>query len=148
MALGMALNRTGSIIEHDIQQDLPIKSLPAHELDSKPVNGEGVYCFRELSAAGHRGIPRMPFSSCALLLQTHDVGSLKLAVLAFGHVERDCRAFIQRLEAVHLNFGEMDKQVFPVRTRDEPVALLRVEPFDSALSHSEPLFFPAAARLS
>lgn len=46
MVLGMALNRTGSKIEHDIQQDLPIKSLPAHELDSKPVNGEGVYCSR------------------------------------------------------------------------------------------------------
>src|SRR4051794_28031482 len=68
------------------------------------------------------------------LLRRADVGRLK-ALGPLLHLELDRLAFLEALVAVHLDGGEVDEDISPVRLRDEPVALLSVEPFDSTGRH-------------
>ena len=77
-------------------------------------------------------------------LELGDVGSLELAVLAGRDVELDSLALVQGLEAVHLNLGVVDEQVVAVLTRDEAVALVRVEPLNSTLCHVVPFVLSPA----
>ena len=69
-----------------------------------------------------------------------DVGSLELAVLTSGDLELNGLALVQSLEAVHLNLGVVDEQVVAILARDEAVALVRIEPLNSTLSHDVPFF--------
>src|SRR5829696_4817438 len=56
-----------------------------------------------------------------------------LALPAWGHVELDALAVFERPVAIALNRREVDEYVVPAFTLDEAEALLRVEPFHSAL---------------
>src|SRR5205085_12595382 len=65
-----------------------------------------------------------------------DVGRL-LAFGALRHVEADFLAFFERLEALHLNRGEVREEVFAAVVRgDEPVTLRVVEPLHSSGCHA------------
>src|SRR5215475_15366651 len=57
------------------------------------------------------------------------------ALLALGDLELDARAVVERLVPIHVDGGEVDEDVLPTVDRDEAVALLAVEPLDSALCH-------------
>src|SRR5262249_57740844 len=51
------------------------------------------------------------------------------------NLEFDTLAFLKRPVTVRLNCREVDEDVPTTVDRDEAVALIRVEPFDGALSH-------------
>ena len=74
---------------------------------------------------------------CLLL---HNVAGLEFAILASSDVEGNCCSLVEGLESIHLNFGEVNEQIFAVFLRDETVALLRVEPFDSTFRHANSSF--------
>ena len=57
------------------------------------------------------------------------------AFLTLGDLELDARTVVERLVTVHINRGEVDEDVLTTVDRDEAVALLAVEPLDSALCH-------------
>jgi hypothetical protein len=64
------------------------------------------------------------------------VGGL-LALGSLGDLETHLLAFLQRLEAVHLNCRKMRKQIFAaVIGRDETVALCIVEPLNRTDCHT------------
>lgn len=96
-----------------------------------------------------RGPPKWaPPKSPKTLLELANVGSLELAVLTSRDVELDSLALVQRLEAVHLDLGVVNEQVVPILAGDEAVALVRIEPLDSTLSHVVPFFLcPAGQKL-
>src|SRR5262249_19042157 len=59
------------------------------------------------------------------------------AAIALSNLEFDALAFFKRAVAVRLNCREVDEDVSTTVDRDEAVALIRVEPFDGALSHEQ-----------
>lgn len=73
-------------------------------------------------------------------LELVNVGSLELAVLTGGDVKLDDLALVEGLEAVHLNLGVVHEQIVAVLARDETVALVRIEPLNSTLSHDVPFY--------
>ena len=65
-----------------------------------------------------------------------DVGGL-LALRALGDFEGDLLAFLQRLEAIHVDGREVREQVFAAAVRgDEAEALRVIEPFYDASCHN------------
>ena len=77
---------------------------------------------------------------CKKDLQLHHIACLELAVLTRGHVEGNSLAFIERLEAVHLDLGKMNEKVFAILLGDEAIAFFRVEPLNSTFRHFKILF--------
>ena len=75
-----------------------------------------------------------------LRLGLTNVAGLQLAVLAGRDVELDLLALVEGLEAIHLDLGEVHEQIVANLTRDEAVALVRISPLDSTLSHVLPFF--------
>ena len=71
----------------------------------------------------------------ALQLDLADVDRLLFAVVARGHLELDGLTLVEGLEAIALDLGEVDEHVVAALLRDEAVALVRVEPLDSTVSH-------------
>src|SRR6266545_2049433 len=67
-------------------------------------------------------------------LDSSDRNRLRPAV-ALLDVELNPLAFFKAAVAVRLDGGEVDEDVPTTVDRDEAVALVRVEPFDGALSH-------------
>jgi len=61
-----------------------------------------------------------------------DVAGLKSLGTAF-HGKFDALSLFQGAEAIHLDSGEVDEDVFAVIAGDEAVAFAGVEPFDGAL---------------
>src|SRR5574338_1718855 len=62
---------------------------------------------------------------------------LKKYVTPLRHVEGDLLAFLEGLEALHLDRGEMREEVFAaVVGRDEPVTLRVIEPLHSSGCHA------------
>src|SRR5688500_18007020 len=71
-----------------------------------------------------------------LFLRFLDVGRL-LALGALRHIEGDLLAFLEGLEALHLDRGEMREEVFAaVVGCNEPVPLRVIEPLHSSGCHS------------
>src|SRR5580693_5014117 len=68
------------------------------------------------------------------------------AAIALRDLELDPLPFFKGAVAIHLDGGEVHKHVPATVDRDEAVALVRVEPLDGALSHSQQL--PNSARTS
>ena len=60
-----------------------------------------------------------------------DVFSLR-ALLPLGHFHSDFLAFLQSLEAFHLNSGVMHKNIVPTFTFNKTKTLVIVEPFDGS----------------
>src|SRR5579859_7433805 len=79
------------------------------------------------------GLPRGPAE-----LHRSDGLGLRSAV-ALRNLELDALTFFERAVAVRLNSREVDEDVPTTVDRDEAVALIRVEPFDGALSHVQQL---------
>src|ERR1022692_1956508 len=79
------------------------------------------------------GLPRQPAE-----LNHSDSLGLRSAV-ALCNLEFDPLTFFKRPVAVRLNCREVDEDVPTTVDRDEAVALIRVEPFDGALSHEQQL---------
>ena len=75
---------------------------------------------------------------CRLRLDLADGGRLELAVLAGRDLELDGLALIKGLETIHLDLAVVNEQVVAIRTGDEAVALVRIEPLNSTLSHFVP----------
>ncbi len=67
-------------------------------------------------------------------LDGSNVGGL-LALGALSHLELDRLAFLQRLVAICLDGGEMNKHILAIRLGDKPIALVVVEPLHRTLSH-------------
>src|SRR5215472_10241703 len=66
--------------------------------------------------------------------------SLRLrAAVALRNLEFDSLTFFKSAVAVRLNSREVDENVPTTVDRDKAVALIRVEPFDGALSHEQQL---------
>src|SRR6266487_5249498 len=80
----------------------------------------------------------LPGAGPAAELHCADCFSLRPAV-ALRNLEFDPLAFLKRAVAVRLNCREVDEYVPTTVDRDEAVALIRVEPFDGALSHEQQL---------
>src|SRR5205807_7008920 len=60
-----------------------------------------------------------------------------LSLGALGHFELDLLAFLERLEALHVDRREVREQVFAAVVRgDEPIALRVVEPLDGSGCHT------------
>jgi hypothetical protein len=60
---------------------------------------------------------------------------------AFYDIELDCLSFLQRTEAIRLNRGEMNEDIFARLTRDETKSLGIVKPLYCSLFHFvNPLF--------
>src|SRR5882757_6291015 len=57
-------------------------------------------------------------------------------LLTLRDLELDSLAFFEGAVAVHLDRAVVDENIRTTVDRDEAVPLLRVEPFDGALSHS------------
>ena len=67
---------------------------------------------------------------------SHRAYSLGLrTTVTLRNLEFDTLAFLKRTVPVRLNCREVDEDVPTTVDRDEAVALIRVEPFDGALSH-------------
>src|SRR5579872_5051550 len=80
-------------------------------------------------------------------LSSHSADGLCLGTaIALRDVELDPLPFFKGAVAIHLDGGEVHKHVPATVDRDEAVALVRVEPLDGALSHSQQL--PNSARAS
>ena len=77
---------------------------------------------------------------CEVALRLRHVASLELAILASRHVELHSLAFIEGLEAVHLDLREVDEEVFAIVLRDEPIAFLGVEPLHGTFCHFKSSF--------
>ena len=73
-------------------------------------------------------------------LDLADGGSLELAVLAGRDLKLNSLALVESLEAIHLNLAVVNEQVVAALTGDEAVALVRIEPLNSTLSHVVPFF--------
>ena len=67
-------------------------------------------------------------------LQSLDVGGLQ-TLGALLHRKLNGLAFFQRPEAVRLDSGEVNENIFASLAADEPVALCVVEPLNGALFH-------------
>ena len=78
---------------------------------------------------------------CALELV--NVAGLQLTVLARGNLERHALAFVEGLITVHLDLGEVNEEIFAIGLGNKSVALLGVEPLDSAFRNDTFLFPPA-----
>ena len=77
-------------------------------------------------------------------LDDSDIDSAELAIVLGIRLcfEGDLLAFLQFLEAITQDRGEVDEDIAAaVIVGDEAVALFRVEPFDSTVQHSENLPF-------
>src|SRR5258708_23669587 len=74
----------------------------------------------------------------AVVLNRSDGLSLRSAI-ALRNLEFDSLTFFKRAVAVRLNSREVDENVPTTVDRDKAVALIRVEPFDGALSHEQQL---------
>src|SRR5208283_3401795 len=70
-------------------------------------------------------------------LTAHDVSGLQ-PLRSLGYFELDSLALLERSEPVAINGGIMDENFLPILHCDEPVPLLRAEPFDSAGSSHFP----------
>ncbi len=64
-----------------------------------------------------------------------NVAGLQLAVLPSRHLEANLITLVESLEAIHLNLGEVNEKIVAVLTRDETVALVRIEPLNRTFSH-------------
>jgi len=84
---------------------------------------------RYLSGIGHR-VYRVKTRN------SHRADCLGLrTTVTLRNLEFDTLAFLKRPVTVRLNCREVDEDVPTTVDRDEAVALIRVEPFDGALSH-------------
>src|SRR5206468_6990050 len=80
--------------------------------------------------------PRGPLKTAPLDLSCLDVGRL-LAFRALRHIEGNLLAFLEGLEALHLDRREVREEVFAaVVGRDEPVSLRVIEPLHSSGCHA------------
>jgi hypothetical protein len=68
------------------------------------------------------------------LLQYRNICGLK-TLFALGDFEFDFIPLVEGLESIPVNGGVVDKQVIPVFSGDEPIALLLVKPFNLPLGH-------------
>src|ERR1017187_1072458 len=81
-----------------------------------------------------RGLPR-----------AHHAGGFRLrSAIALRDLEFDPLSLLEGAVAIRLDSREVDEHVPTTVDRDEAVALVRVEPFDGALSHYQQL--PNSAR--
>src|SRR6266567_3786384 len=83
---------------------------------------------------GQRAIRPVQRLTLACGLDCADRDRLRPAV-ALLDIELNSLAFFKTAVAIRLNGGEVDEDVPATVDRDEAVALVRVEPFDGALSH-------------
>src|SRR6185369_7880467 len=72
--------------------------------------------------------------ACPALSDHVDLFGLR-TFLTLGDLELDAGAVLQRLVTLHVDGGEVDEHVLAAVDCDEAVALLAVEPLDSALCH-------------
>ena len=67
----------------------------------------------------------------------YNVGSLR-STISFGYIEGNGLAFLQSLEAISNDAGEMYEYILAcLRVGDEAVSLCSVEPLNSTLVHSK-----------
>jgi hypothetical protein len=70
-----------------------------------------------------------------------DVAGLLLAFVAFGDIEGHFLAFLEGFEPVHVDAGEMRKEVFTAAIgRNETITFCIVEPLDGTCCHFESSF--------
>src|SRR5262249_45827244 len=103
------------------------------QADGRALGGDSGHAKARRPAALEPGPPRY-----SAKLDRADCLSLRPTV-ALSNLEFDPLALLKRPVAVRLNSREVDEDVSTTVDRDEAVALIRVEPFDGALSHEQQL---------
>src|SRR5216683_1886489 len=134
----------------------PIRPLRCHshpESANALFSTLGVRVQTERALTGHPAGCRRPGPLAGNRALRHAFGDLHRAdclglrpAIALRDLEFDPLAFFEAAVAIRLDGREVDEDVPTTVDRDEAVALVRVEPFDGALSHYQQL--PNSARAS
>ena len=78
-------------------------------------------------------------------LKNANLSGLVLTVGAFGNDELNLVMLFEVLEALSLDFAEVDEEIFAAFLRDEAVTFFRAEPLDCTCRHVKPNFLPRRA---
>lgn len=82
---------------------------------------------------------------CVFYLKSANLSGLVLTVGAFGNDELNLVMLFEVLEALSLDFAEVDEEIFAAFLRDEAVTFFRAEPLDCTCRHVKPNFLPRRA---